>query len=364
MFITDKKELEKYTAPHRVWQGIPGIEVTKKGRFFVTFYSGRTKEMLGNYCVILLSDDGVHFSEPIAAAVPDDAHRCFDPCLWIDPLGRLWFTWGHAPNHSVFGVICNDPDADEIRWSEPFRIGTGVMMNKPTVLSSGEWLFPLCVWKWHDLDDGQKKSFVYRTEDQGKTFVRFGGSEIENRSCDEHMVLEMKDGSLAMYVRTNTGIGVSYSYDRGAAWTEGEDTGWGGPDSRFFIRRLKSGRVLLVNHVNYTGRSHMTALLSEDDCKTWKYQLLLDERTGVSYPDGVEADDGYLYITYDRERGYHLDSMEKVYASAREILYAKITEADIMAGTLVDKGSALKVVATKLGEYVDGDPFEDPANLP
>ena len=29
MFITDKKELEKYTAPHRVWQGIPGIEVTK-----------------------------------------------------------------------------------------------------------------------------------------------------------------------------------------------------------------------------------------------------------------------------------------------------------------------------------------------
>ena len=364
MFTTDPKELKKYTAPHRVWQGIPGIEVTKKGRVFVTFYSGRTKETLGNYCVILQSKDGIHFGDPIAAAVPDDEHRCYDPCLWIDPLGRLWFTWGHSPNHSVFGVICDDPDAEELQWSEMFRIGTGVMMNKPTVLNSGEWMFPLCVWKWHKLDDGQTKSFVYKTVDQGKTFTRFGGSEIENRTCDEHMVLEMGDGSLAMYVRTNTGIGVAYSYDRGATWTEGEDTGWGGPDSRFFIRRLKSGRVLLVNHVGYTGRSHMTALLSEDDCKTWKYQLLLDERSSVSYPDGVEADDGYLYIVYDHERGYHLDSMEKVYASAREILYAKITEADIMAGQLVDAGSKLKVVATKLGEYADGDPFEDPANLP
>ena len=91
---------------------------------------------------------------------------------------------------------------------------------------------------------------------------------------------------------------------------------------------------------------------------------MLDERTSVSYPDGVEADDGYIYITYDRERGYHLDSMEKVYASAREILYAKITEEDIMAGALVNERSRLKVVATKLGEYVDPDPFQDPANLP
>ena len=38
MLITDKKELEKYTTDKRFWQGIPGIEVTKKGRIFSTFY--------------------------------------------------------------------------------------------------------------------------------------------------------------------------------------------------------------------------------------------------------------------------------------------------------------------------------------
>ena len=56
MLITDKKELQKYTAKHRVWQGIPGIEVTKGGRIFSTFYSGGVKEELGNYVIIKRTD--------------------------------------------------------------------------------------------------------------------------------------------------------------------------------------------------------------------------------------------------------------------------------------------------------------------
>ncbi len=44
-------------------------------------------------------------------------------------------------------------------------------------------------------------------------------------------------------------------------------------------------------------------MLSEDDGATWKYSLMIDERDDVSYPDAKEADDGYIYITYDRERG-------------------------------------------------------------
>ena len=40
MLITDKNELKKYTTEHRIWQGIPSIEVTKGGRIFSTFYSG------------------------------------------------------------------------------------------------------------------------------------------------------------------------------------------------------------------------------------------------------------------------------------------------------------------------------------
>ena len=46
MLITDKSKLEKYYAKNRLWQGIPGIEHTKGGRTFLTFYSGGVKEQV------------------------------------------------------------------------------------------------------------------------------------------------------------------------------------------------------------------------------------------------------------------------------------------------------------------------------
>lgn len=373
MLITDREKLKEYSTPYRLWQGVPGIEVTKGGRIFSTFYSGGTREEVNNFVVMLKSDDGAGFGEPIAVAFKE-GYRCYDPCLWIDPVERLWFIWSCAPEHTVYAVICDDPDADVIRFGDVFTVGEEVMMNKPTVLTTGEWLFPIAVWHRNmatagfrsDKEDSERKAFVYKTVDQGKSFVRSGGADLNRRSFDEHMILEMRDGRLAMFVRTAYGIGVSYSYDGGKTWTKGEDSGLGGPCSRFFIGRLRSGRILLVNHYNYTGRSHLTAMLSEDECRSWKYKLLLDERSSVSYPDAKEASDGYIYITYDRERGGFLDSIDKVYTQAREILYARITENDIMNGCLVDEKSKLKCIISKLGkyelEYIN--PFKEEKRLP
>ena len=368
MLITDKKELEKFYSPFRLWQGIPGIEVTKGGRIFSAFYSGGTKEEIGNFALVVASDDGgKSFSEPIAVAYKKEG-RCFDEVLWIDPLGRLWFTWGYASHtekekEGVYGVICDDPDAKEIVFGEPFFIGKNVMMNKPTVLSSGEWLFPIAIWldtvKWggeSKSSDDVPAAYAYQTTDNGVTFERLGGADVSDRRFDEHMILELTDGKLMMLVRTNYGIGVAYSADKGKTWSPGEDSGLGGPCSRFFIRRLKSGRVLLVNHVEFTGRNNLTALLSEDDGKTWKYKLLLDERKNVSYPDGIEAEDGYIYITYDRERGGFKKTMEQALFSAREVLFARFTEEDVIAGEIVSEKGALKQVISKLGEY-KGEPL-------
>ena len=372
MLITDKDKIKNFSAEKRLWQGIPSVEVTLGGRMFLTYYSGGTKEEIGNYCILAKSDDGEHF-EDVAIAYKE-GFRCYDPCVWIDPLGRLWFTFGIAPDHAVWASVCDDPDGDELVWSEPRLIGREVMMNKPTVLSSGEWLFPIAVWdlianaggpngvvdpSGRQSDATERLAFVYRTADNGESFERLGGSNVPQRSFDEHMVLELGDGRLAMYVRTKYGIGVSYSNDKGVTWSEGEDSGLGGPCSRFFISRLKSGRILLVNHYGYTGRSHLTAMLSEDDGRSWPYKLLFDERIGVSYPDATENADGYIYITYDRERGAFLNSLEKAYSSAREVLLAKISEQDIMAGSLISEKGYLKKVAAKLGKYAleDSDPY-------
>ena len=369
MLITDKNELKKYTTEHRIWQGIPSIEVTKGGRIFSTFYSGGIKEDVDNFVMLVKSDDGgKSFSEPIAVLFKKD-YRCYDPCLWIDPLGRLWFTWALMRDHATYAVICDNPDADELVWGEERIIGHDVMMNKPTVLSTGEWLFPIGVWndgvKVLDGDwltkQKEKFSFVYRTTDQGKTFERIGGADVPDRSYDEHMVLERKDGVLAMYVRTVYGIGVSYSYDRGYTWTKGVDSKLVGPSSRFFMGRLPSGRVLFVNNDSSDIiRRDLTAFLSEDDGKTWKYKLLLDERTASSYPDMAIGPDGYLYITYDRERGALKTRLEDAYDSAREILYAKITEEDIIAGKVTSPEGKLKNIISKLGDYADAG--ENPYN--
>jgi len=369
MLITNKLELPKYTAEHRLWQGIPGIEVTKKGRIYSTFYSGGTNEGSQNFVVVEISDDdGRSFSDPIAVAFKKEG-RCYDPVLWIDPVGRLWFTWAYASEKEesgVFGAICEDPDARTPSWSEVFFIGKYVMMNKPTVLSTGEWLFPIAVWdpkiKMFGLppeDYGHKReesgAFVYQSVDHQTEFRRLGGVVAPRRTFDEHMVIELRDGGLMMLIRTEYGIGVSYSYDAGNTWTPAEKTKLGGPNSRFFIRRLRSGRMLLINHYQHRDRDHLTALLSEDDGKTWSHSLLLDERANVSYPDAVEAENGSIYVTYDRERGAARRNLEACQNDAREILFAKITEEDILAGKLISPDSRLKCVISKLGDYVDDE---------
>ena len=368
MLITDPIQLQEFAARHRVWQGIPGIAHTKKGRTFLSFYSGSTTETYGNFAAVIKSDTDTDFTEPIAVAKKSGCYRCFDPVLWIDPLDRLWFIWNVLPGDEVFASICEEPDAEVLCWSEPFCIGRGVMMNKPLVLSSGEWLFPIAFWQPNFFREMRKgtageddipASYVYKTADNGKTFVKIGGADIRNRSFDEHMVIEQANGILTMLVRTNYGIGVSYSYDRGKTWSAGENSQLQGPCSRFFLGKLRSGRVLLINHFEFTGRNNLTAMLSEDDGKP--YRLLLDARSNVSYPDATEAEDGFIYITYDRERGCAKSSLQEAYADARELLTAKITEQDILNGVLSTEGSFLQNVACKLGELAseDPDPYQE-----
>ncbi len=365
MLITNPSTLKKYYSEHRVWQGIPGIAHTQNGRTFVSFYSGDTKETYGNYAAVIMSDDETHYGEPITVAYKEGEFRCFDPVLWIDPQGRLWFIWNVMPGEEVMAVICDDPDADNLVWSKEFCVGRGIMMNKPTVLSTGEWLFPIAIWKLDIYNNFRCQalteedvalSYVYKTSDNGKTFVRLGGADVPNRSFDEHMVYEMNNGVLRMLVRLHGGIGESYSYDRGKQWSAGHKTELGGPSSRFFIKKLKSGRVLLINHYNFKKRNNLTALLSEDDGMTFPYSLLLDERDSVSYPDAVECEDGMIRIVYDRERGCFLSSLEKAYSSAREILTASITEADIINGRLCSQKGYLKRVVCKLSRLAEGDP--------
>ncbi len=369
MLITEKNALKRFYTDQRLWQGIPALARSKNGRIFATFYSGKIKEEYGNYSVVITSnDDGATWREPIAVAYNGDNSRCFDSNIWIDPYGRLWFFWNVMPDFKLYAAVCDNPDDETLVWKEPRVIANGIMINKPTAISRNDWLLPIAVWAKHirvmsDVvsKDRKRLAFAYKTNDAGKTFFRLGGVDMPQRSFDEHLLLSHDDGTLAMYVRTFYGIGVSYSYDGGLSWTPGEDSGLGGPCSRFFIRKLSSGNVLLVNHVNFCGRNNLTAMISSDDGKTFRGGLLLDERDDVSYPDGVEDEDGNIYIIYDRERGAYKHNLAENQKCARELLLARFTENDVLAGRLISEGSYLKRLVNKLGKYrgEDRNPYRE-----
>ena len=360
---------ERFQDTYRRWQGIPSIEVTDGGKIFVNFYSGQDAEVGGNIMVLCVSTDGGKRFRSCEAVVehPDPQCRIYDPCLWIDPHGVLWMSWTQARGFNdgrsgVWVSQCSDPDADNLVWSPPRRIANGIMMNKPIVTSKGDWLFPTAIWcdtsgsvptERHGLENEQFSN-VYASLDEGRTIALRGHADIPHRSFDENMIVEKRDGSLWMLTRTFDGIGESFSTDGGYTWTPGRKSHIDGPCSRFHIRRLRSGRLLMINHYQFDqridledimsqgnvkswkGRSHLTALLSEDDGQTWPYYLLLDERNEVSYPDAKEAADGMIYVCYDWER-----------VTQREILMARFTEDDILQGHLSDKRSKLRVLVNK-----------------
>jgi len=352
----------EYRGAARRFQGIPSLARSPKGRLWATWYGGKGGgEDQHNYVMVVTSgDNGATWSDEVLVVDPDGDGpvRAFDPEIWCDPTGKLWLFWAQAIGHEatrggVWTVTTSEPDRADAGWSTPRRLTDGVMMCKPTVLSTGEWLLPASTWR---KTDNSARCVV--SQDEGATWSVQGACHVqpEHRAFDEHMVVERRDGTLWMLLRTKYGIGESVSADRGKTWGELTPSTIRHPSARFFIRTLRSGNLLLVKHgpiAERTGRSHLTAFLSTDDGATWSEGLLLDERKGVSYPDGVQAEDGTIYIIYDYSR-----------TAEKEILMACFTEADVAAGRAVSGKMRLRVLVNKASGPDPATVMEDIARAP
>jgi len=286
-------------------QGVPGIERTAKGRMWAIY--GRDVESPRNYQVLRTSDDdGQTWSEVKLMILPRQGVRAMSGCIWIDPQQRMWVFWGQSfgqqdGRYGIWAITTDNPDSPNPQWSKPRRLGDGIMLNKPTVLENGDWLLTSSVWK------ADNSIRVYASTDQGETFRLRGTANVlpvEARGPDEPMIVERKDGSLWMLVRSR-GLAETVSHDGGKTWSPVERSPLRHPTARFFLRRLKSGALLLVKHGpldERTRREKLMAFVSDDDGRTWHGGLMIDQREHVTYPDGVQADDGTIYITYDYNR--------------------------------------------------------------
>jgi len=379
----------EYDSSTRTFQMMPTIERMRNGRLWAAWTAGGFTEGPQNYVVLVTStDDGGTWSSAQLVIDPLGLVCAKDPTLWQDPSERLWLFFSQqngcwSNRGAVWAIVTENADVDRPRWSTPRRFFDGGSLLKPIVLSSGAWLWSSDIAEPNPSGEDSLRALnnyyrlglsgevlealfeqeskrppgphVYRSMDEAETWEQLGtpivppdaGTIGGNHGTLERMIIERRDGSLWMLGRTRYGIGESTSNDGGRTWAPITDSGIPHPSSKFFIRRLESGALLLVRNdppsfeeisedcteCGFVNRTHMSAFLSHDEGRTWVGGLLLDERDETSSPDGVQAANGAIYVTYDRKRMIE-----------QEILMARFTETDVMKGKCVTQVCSLRTV--------------------
>lgn len=346
----------EYADANRCFGIASSIARTPGGRLWCGFTSGGNGEGQLNYGLVVRSgDDGVTWSPPV---IVFDAHdegliRSDHVTVWTAPTGALWILWSRYPTYlngpgsSLWCIISENPDAAEPRWSAPRKLADGQnLLTTPTVLADGTWIFPTGCW-----NRGASPSRPLISRDQGVTF-ELGGPlhAVQDPDFDEYMIVERADRRLVIFNRHTDSFLQCESADGGRSWTRQEPNGIRHTNSRFVFMKLASGNWLLVKQgrldwisdaqeerTTQRGRSHLTAYISGDEGRIWRGGLLLDERE-CSYPFGCQAGDGTIYVSYERNRWRQ-----------PEILFARFTEADVLAGKAVSPQAALRWLVNKAG---------------
>ncbi|MDO5552513.1 MAG: sialidase family protein [Planctomycetia bacterium] len=355
----------------RTFQGIPSMTVAPKGTVWVTWYTGGNDEGADNYVLLARSrDGGTTFEDPELVIDQEGPVRCFDPSMWTDPDGKVWLFWTQSwflcdTRMGVWGIYTENGDDERPVWSKPVRLTDGVMMNKPIADSKGRWILPVSAWysggELKAQDDSQQRLDARRkgaspergfaaaqcvvSSDKGQSWELAGQANLPwNESCyfsTEHSILELKNGNLWNLIRTAHKAVSSRSDDGGKTWSEFTDVPFEHTSSRMFLGRLASGNILLVKNGPIdanTGRTSLYAFLSRDEGQTFEGPgLCLDERSGVSYPDGYQTTDGTIYVVYDRDR-----------YQEGEILLARFTEDDVIKGEFTSENAKKLITVNKL----------------
>ena len=335
----------EYAPETRKISMVSSVAISPSGnRLWATWYGGITDgEDSNNYCILATSVDKGESWKEVLIADPDGKgpYRAFDPEVWVAPDGKLRWTWTERPTlvrtddpktrfpdrpHGLesdhLTMLTIDAEVEPVApFPKPQAVGIGVMMCKPIALKSGRWLFPSSHWR------AEESAHVYSTDDNGQSFVAVGGATLPPwvREFDEHNLVELKDGRIRVYMRTSRGpcgCWVAESADGGKNWTKSAPADFPHTNSRIFVRRLKSGRLLMVKNGPLdqdVGRKQMTVYLSDDDGTTWKGGLVLSPG-GCAYPDGDQMPDGTIYLTWDNDR-----------CGRQDIHLARFTEEDILA---------------------------------
>ncbi|WP_154852564.1 sialidase family protein [Cyclobacterium xiamenense] len=191
-------------------------------------------------------------------------------------------------------------------WSEPIpcitdKEGYFVLNNDRVIqLADGRLLLAVARHAGPGMEwSGKGDIFSYYSDDNGQTWQ--SSEEVPNPEgivLQEPGVVELKDGSILMVIRSNAGVQCySYSRDRGKTWSEVEKSTLVSPVSPATIERIPgTGDLLAVWNNNLSEdpdraklRTPLNAAISRDEGKTWENVKTLEDD-----PDGW-----YCYIAME-----------------------------------------------------------------
>jgi len=207
-------------------------------------------------------------------------------------------------------------------WSEKILVtnrefdeGTYFVVNNDRIvqLSTGRILVPTAhhpcpTNKWKDFGPG--RVIVFYSDDNGKTWkssktILFTPDKEDKKGLQEPGVVELKDGRILMWMRTNLGSQFySYSEDGGETWSEAKPSDLISPLSPASIKRIpetgdlfvvyndRSGRFPIIENGNpYQNRTPLVCAISKDEGKRWEKHFLIEDD-----PDGRFCYTSILFV--------------------------------------------------------------------
>lgn len=267
---------------------------------------------------------GDRFVEGVAKQMTDYEAYLQDELQSAIPADRrdeLWMMWNgykkkldslaRGRNMVRAGRILSKDNGQSIELGYPLSRRIGWQTKNKAVIISDRIIVPL-------YSDGLDCSIFALTDDLGKTW-QFSNPVIGGIGIQPTIAIA-KDGSLTAYLRDNgpppQRMQATHSYDGGITWTIAKDTEIPNPGSGFDVTVLKSGEWLMVFNDQEEGRYDLSAAISDDEGKSWKWKKQIehddrgDQATSSHYPAVIQGADGRIHTIYsyhhkDRVGGPH-----------------------------------------------------------